>query len=103
MIVYTRFISTPHPLLSFVPLPSLASLYVVCALLCCCCIILGPHPFEPPFSIDPHRTPLVGVMAPGSRAFTVLLVVFRFAFFLFDTVGCRYTGRFVLRTFTEQR
>lgn len=29
----------------------------------------------------------------------MLLVVFRFAFLLFDTVGCRYTGCFVLQTF----
>ena len=95
MIVCTLFISTLHPLLSFLPLPSLALLYVVCALLwCCCCIILGPYPFEPPPSIDPHL---------ATRAFTILLVVFRFAFFLFDTVGCRYTGCFVLRTFLQNK
>jgi hypothetical protein len=55
--------------------------------LCVCVVVvlllhhLGPYPFEPPFSIDPRRPALVGMMAPSSQS--VLHVAGRLSFRFF--------------------
>lgn len=50
----------------------------------------APHPFEPPFPIDPRSPTLVLIMAPSIRCGLHVAGCLSFDFFLFDTVGCRY-------------
>ena len=78
MIACTPPISTLHPLLSFVPLSSLVSLYVVCVVVVPLLRHLGPYPFELP---SYRSMPLVGMATPSIRG--VLRVAGRLSFRFF--------------------